>query len=87
MATLRLWGGGGLMAVGFLILLLPGPAGWPGIPPFLLGLLLVLTANRGARRAFVQAARQDKILLGPFRRWLRRQAKRRHARRGDPEIV
>lgn len=81
MRTLRLWAGYGLMAIGFLILLLPGPAGWPGIPPLLLGLLMALSASRPARRWFITEARQDKLLFGRFRRWLRSQAKRRHAKR------
>lgn len=81
MRTVRLWAGYALMAVGFIILLLPGPAGWPGIPPFLFGLLLVLSASPGARRWFIQAARQDKLVLGRFRRWLRNRAKTRHEKR------
>lgn len=79
MRTVRLWGGVALCVVGFLIILLPGPLGWPGIPPFLLGLLLIMSASYGARRWFVQASRQDRLILGRFRGWLKR---RNRARRG-----
>lgn len=80
MRTVRLWGGGALAVVGFLILLLPGPLGWPGIPPLLIGLLLVMSASRGAKRMFLQAAKQDKIMLGRFRRWLRQRTAKRFQR-------
>jgi hypothetical protein len=81
MTKLKLWAGYGLAAIGFLILLLPGPLGWPGIPPLLLGLLLILSGKPAARRWFVTAARQDKFMLGPFRRWLRKQAAKKFAAR------
>jgi hypothetical protein len=81
MSKLKLWAGYGLAAIGFLILLLPGPLGWPGIPPLLLGLMLILSAKPAARRWFVNAARRDKFMLGPFRRWLRKQAGKKFAAR------
>jgi hypothetical protein len=82
---LALWIGGALALVGFLILLLPGPLGWPGIPPLLLGLVLILSAHAGARRWFIKAAREDRIMLGPFRAFLRRrQRKRAKNRQGGP---
>lgn len=73
-----------LLVVGYLILLLPGPLGWPGIPPMMLGALLVLSASRGAKRWFIGAARQEPMMLGRFRKWLRSRAKTRFARKMAP---
>jgi hypothetical protein len=81
MKNLRLVAGGALLIIGYLILLLPGPLGWPGIPPMMLGAVLVLSASAGAKRWFVKAAKQEPMMLGRFRKWLRGQAKKRHAKR------
>jgi hypothetical protein len=70
-----------LAAVGFLWMLIGiGPLGWPGIPLFGAGLLLILSQRRDARRWFINAARQDPRFFGAMRRWLRR----RQAKRGPP---
>lgn len=77
---LRIGLGAVLLVVGYLILLLPGPLGWPGIPPMALGAILILSASRGAKRWFIKAARQEPMMLGRFRRYLRAQARKRHDR-------
>jgi hypothetical protein len=81
MKQLRIGAGAVLLAAGYLILLLPGPLGWPGIPPMVLGGLMILSASAGAKRWFVKAARQEPMMLGRFRKWLRGQARRRFAKR------
>jgi hypothetical protein len=81
MKSVRTTIGAALAVVGFLVLLLPGPLGWPGIPPLLFGLLLIMSGSVGARRWFIQASRQDKLMFGRFRTWLRGRAKKRHERR------
>lgn len=81
MKQLRIGAGAILLIVGYLILLLPGPLGWPGIPPMALGALLILSASAGAKRWFIKAARQEPMMLGRFRKWLRGQAKKRFAKR------
>ena len=81
MKQLRIAAGGVLLVGGYLILLLPGPLGWPGIPPMALGAILILSASPGAKRWFVKAAKQEPMMLGRFRKWLRGRAKKRHAKR------
>ena len=49
MKTVRIGLGVVLLIVGYLILLLPGPLGWPGIPPMALGAIGVL--GRGPANA------------------------------------
>jgi hypothetical protein len=80
MKQLRIYAGGALLVVGYLILLLPGPLGWPGIPPMALGAILILSASPKAKRWFVSAARQEPLMLGRFRKFLRARAKKRHAK-------
>lgn len=81
MKKLRMGLGIVLLVVGYLILLLPGPLGWPGIPPMALGAILVLSASQGAKRWFIKTARQEPMMFGRFRKWLRGQAKKNHAKR------
>jgi hypothetical protein len=66
-----------LCVVGYAILLLPGPLGWPGIPPLVLGALLILRSSPGAKRSFVQAARQQPATFGRLRRWIAEQRSKR----------
>jgi hypothetical protein len=75
-----------LILTGFLILLLPGPAGWPGLLLMIPGLLLLMRSSRGARKWFAQAARQDPRIFGRVRQWLRTRRRNWHigrARRED----
>jgi hypothetical protein len=83
MKTLRMILGAILLIVGYLILLLPGPLGWPGIPPMALGAILILSASRGAKRWFIKTARQEPMMFGRFRRYLRGRARKRHAKSAD----
>jgi hypothetical protein len=69
-----------LIVAGFLILLLPGPAGWPGLALMIPGLLLLMRTSRGARKWFVQASRQDPKMFGRVRRWLGRRNRERRGR-------
>lgn len=66
-----------LLAVGFLILLLPGPLGWPGLPVMAAGAILILSTSLAARRWFVQAAREEPKMFGRLRGWLRERQRRR----------
>jgi hypothetical protein len=70
-------GGWSLIVIGFLILLLPGPLGWPGIPPMALGALMLLASGRGAKRVFIDMAKQEPRMIGAFRRFLRRSSAKR----------
>ena len=73
-----------LIVVGFLILLLPGPAGWPGLALMIPGLFLLMRSSRGARKWFAQAARQDPRIFGRVRGWLRTRRRASHAARRTP---
>jgi hypothetical protein len=77
-------GGYILLLIGFLILLLPGPLGWPGLPFMAAGAILVLAGSPGARRWFVMAARDEPKMFGRLRNWLRTRQRRRHAARRPP---
>jgi hypothetical protein len=69
-----------LLVIGFAILLLPGPLGWPGIPVMAAGAILVLSASAKARRWFVAAAQEEPKMFGRLRNWIRdRRRKRRDA--------
>ncbi len=70
-----------LCVVGYAILLLPGPLGWPGIPPLVLGALLILRSSQGAKRWFVQASRQQPGTFGRLRRWIAEQRAKRWRKR------
>lgn len=59
-----------LCVLGYAIVLLPGPLGWPGIPPLILGALLILRSSQRAKRWFVQAARHQPASVGRLRRWI-----------------
>jgi hypothetical protein len=67
-----------LLIVGFGILLLPGPLGWPGLPVMAAGAILVLSASAKARRWFIAAAQEEPKMFGRLRNWIRgRRRKRR----------
>lgn len=69
-----------LLLLGFAILLLPGPLGWPGLPVMAAGAILVLSTSTAARRWFVAAAREEPKMFGRLRTWLRtRQRRKRDA--------
>ncbi|HPF25211.1 MAG TPA: hypothetical protein P5528_11825 [Steroidobacteraceae bacterium] len=78
-------GGWVLLAIGFAILLLPGPLGWPGLPVMAGGALLILSTSAKARRWFVEAAREEPKMFGRLRNWIRARRRRQHAgRRSAP---
>ncbi|MCB1624126.1 MAG: hypothetical protein KDI32_06035 [Pseudomonadales bacterium] len=75
-------GGWLLLAIGFVILLLPGPLGWPGLPVMGAGAILVLSASAKARRWFVEAAREEPKMFGRLRNWIRTRRRKQFANRG-----
>jgi hypothetical protein len=77
--------GWALLLIGFLILLLPGPLGWPGIPPMIVGAMLVLASSRGAKRWFLNAAKQEPKMFGRLRGWLRKRSTQRFYKRQTRE--
>jgi hypothetical protein len=44
---------------------------------------LILSASRGAKRWFIKTARQEPMMFGRFRRYLRGRARKRHAKSAD----
>jgi hypothetical protein len=66
-----------LLLIGFVILLLPGPLGWPGLPVMAAGAILVLSASTAARRWFIAAAREEPKMFGRLRRWLQNRQRRK----------
>jgi hypothetical protein len=70
-----------LLVFGYLILLLPGPLGWPGIPPMVVGALLILRSSQGAKRWFVSAAKEQPATFGRLRRWIAEQRVKRWRKR------
>lgn len=81
----KLWVGYALAAVGFLWMLIGiGPLGWPGIPIFAAGMMLILSQRRDARRWFITMARQDPRFFGGMRRWIRRRQVKKTQRHAAP---
>lgn len=75
------------LVVGYLILLLPGPLGWPGIPFMVGGLVLILRGSIRAKRFFLKLIKQNPKSTG----WLRRMVQwhprrpRRAGKTQDPD--
>ena len=77
-----------LLVTGFIILLLPGPLGWPGLPVMGAGALLILSTSAKARRWFVEAAREEPKMFGRLRHWIRTRRRKRFAQQpneGPPQ--
>lgn len=62
--------GCGLIAIGLPFTLLPGHL---GLPPLVVGLVIVLRSSRVARRRFIGLQRRHPRLIFPIRRLLRRE--------------
>lgn len=68
------------LILGYGILLLPGPLGWPGIPFMVGGLVLILRGSIGAKRFFLRLVKQNPKSTGWLRRMVQWHPKRRNRR-------